>query len=113
MMHRVFFLYYAVNLCKDSPIKSSNSKYIGETFQISMELCLGMGGELAKNLWAGTGDFESSPEEKNLRVLVDEKLNMTQEHELAAQKPNQILGYIPRNVASRSREVILPFTLLW
>jgi len=47
------------------------------------------------------------PEEKELEILVNEKLNMSKQYKLAAQKANWILDYTKRNMTRRSRETIL------
>ena len=51
--------------------------------------------------------LERTSAEKDLGVLVDNRLAMSQH--LVAKKANGILGCIKKSMASRSREVILPF----
>jgi len=65
--------------------------------QVNLQYQYRLGGE-----W-----IESSPQEKDLGVLVDEKLNMTWQRMLTAQQANHILSCI-ESVASRLKEGILP-----
>jgi len=51
-------------------------------------------------IWVGTNN--------NTVLFVDDRLTMSQQCALAAEKANVILGCIRRSVGSRSREVLVP-----
>ena len=57
--------------------------------------------------------LQSSSAERDLGVLVDDRVTMSQQRALVAKKANGILGCIKRSVASRLREVPLPLYSAW
>ncbi|CAM4719459.1 unnamed protein product [Caretta caretta] len=57
----------------------------------------------------GTDWLGSSSAEKDVGITVDKKLAVSQQCALVAKKANGILGCISRSMASRWRDVIIPF----
>ena len=56
----------------------------------------------------GDETLESSLEGRDLGVVVDSKLNMSQQSNMAARKANHILECIKHSIARQSREVFVP-----
>ena len=56
----------------------------------------------------GDNLLEVSSEEKDLGVLMDNRLTMSQQCALVTKKASGVLGCIKKSVASRLNEVILP-----
>ena len=52
--------------------------------------------------------LDSSICEKDFEVLVDNKLNMSQQCDMAATTANAMLGCTAKSIESRAREVIMP-----
>lgn len=74
---------------------------------------LGLGNSKRENR-LGSKWTASIPKEKNLGLLVDEKMNLSQQCVLVAQKAKCILGCIKRRMTSRARQEISHSTLpLW
>ena len=59
---------------------------------------------------SGADLLERSSAEKELGVLVGNRLAVSQQCTLVAMKASGILGCLPKSLASRSREVILPLS---
>ena len=57
--------------------------------------------------------LERSSAERDLGVLVDDRLAMSQQCALVAKQANGILGCIKKSVSSRLREVILLIYSAW
>lgn len=66
-----------------------------------------LGGTTHASVFSLIGPSISSFAEKNLGVLVDTNLNMSQKCDFGTKNINGVLGCIRRIVASRSRKVIL------
>ncbi|CAM4678889.1 unnamed protein product [Caretta caretta] len=56
----------------------------------------------------GTHYLEVTEEEKDLRALVDHRMTMSRQCDMAVKKANAVLGCIRRSISSRDKEVLVP-----
>ncbi|CAM4504902.1 unnamed protein product [Lepidochelys kempii] len=56
----------------------------------------------------GTHQLEVTEEEKDLGVLVDHRITMSRQCDMAVKKANAVLGCIRRGISSRDKEVLVP-----
>ncbi|CAM4663342.1 unnamed protein product [Lepidochelys olivacea] len=56
----------------------------------------------------GTHQLEVTEEEKDLGVLVDHRMTMSRQCDMAVKKANGVLGCIRRGISSRDKEVLVP-----
>ncbi|CAM5109435.1 unnamed protein product [Eretmochelys imbricata] len=56
----------------------------------------------------GTHQLEVTEEEKDLGVLVDHRMTMSRQCDMAMKKANAVLGCIRRGISSRDKEVLVP-----
>ncbi|CAM5166280.1 unnamed protein product [Natator depressus] len=56
----------------------------------------------------GTHQLEIMEEEKDLGVLVDHRMTMSHQCDMAVKKDNAVLGCIRRGISSRDKEVLVP-----
>ena len=95
-----FWMMHIHKYCNILQTGDGNCLSVQKPFQFSWKppLTIQVGGPMA---WA-------QPYQKDLGVLVNGKLDMSQHCTLADQKANHMLGCIKSSVASRAKEVILP-----
>ena len=63
--------------------------------------------------WLGDDLLERSPAEKDLGVIMGNRLTMSQQCALVAKKANGILGCLKKSVASRWKEMIISLYSVW
>lgn len=102
-------MYRGIEKLEDGAI-TSDLKFNKWNFQIQLQQ-----GSPGYTYRLGGREAGEKPAESDLEVLVNDKLNMSQQCALAVKKANHVLGYIRHSVASWSREeiILLCSVLVW